>query len=62
MVGEWFRKGEDFVLEEDGDSSYGTGKKNIVRDWKERYNLEHYFNCSNSPDFVPIEKCWMVLK
>ncbi|KAK3951877.1 hypothetical protein QBC32DRAFT_370791 [Pseudoneurospora amorphoporcata] len=44
VVGEWLRKGEDFVLEEDNDS--------------EENGLEHYFNCSCSPDFTPIEKAW----
>ena len=28
----WLEAGEDFVLEEDGDSGRGSGKSNIVRD------------------------------
>lgn len=58
VVGEWLRNGETFVLEEDGDSGHGTGKNNIVRTWKEQNDLQHYFNCAESPDFVPIEKAW----
>jgi hypothetical protein len=58
MVKPWLDAKEDFVLEEDGDSGHGTGKKNIVREWKEKHNLESYFNCHDSPDLAPIENCW----
>lgn len=61
VVGAWLREGQYFVLEEDNDSGHGGGgkkKKNIVMAWKEKNRLEHYFNCSFSPDFVPIEKAW----
>lgn len=53
---------EAFVLEEDNDSGHGTGKKNIVRDWKIAHGLKSYFNCSQSPDFVPIENAWSAPK
>lgn len=45
-------------MEEDNDSGHGTGKRNIVRTWKARHKLDHYFQSSQSPDFSPIEKCW----
>ena len=51
----WIQRGDDFALEEDGDSGHGTGKNNIVRKWKEENQLEYYFNCANSPDLSPIE-------
>ena len=54
--------GNEFVLEEDGDSSHGPGHSNIVRTWKDMHGLKHYFNCSNSPDLSPIENCWLVPK
>ncbi|KAK4232654.1 hypothetical protein C8A03DRAFT_48484 [Achaetomium macrosporum] len=62
VVGEWLRQGQFFVLEEDNDSGHGTSKKNIVRDWKERNGLESFFNCTQSPDFSPIEKAWQLPK
>ena len=58
IVKPWFDQGQDFVLEEDGDSGHGPGKSNIVRTWKEKSGLEHYFNCSLSPDLSPIKNCW----
>lgn len=53
-------EGQDFVLEEDGDSGHGKAKnRNIVRVWKEENNLEYFFNCASScassPDLSPIE-------
>ena len=58
IVKPWIDRGDDFVLEEDGDSGHGTSKSNIVRTWKKENRLESYFNCSNSPDLSPIENCW----
>ena len=49
-------------MEEDGDSGDGLGKSNIVCTWKEKYGLETYFNCHNSPDLAPIENCWQLVK
>jgi hypothetical protein len=48
--------GFERVLEEDKDSGHGTSKANIVRGWKEKNGLNHFFNCAQSPDFSPIEK------
>ena len=62
IVKPWLEKGEELVLEEDGDSGHGTGKSNIVRTWKKQNNLTSYFNCSNSPDLSPIENCWQLRK
>jgi hypothetical protein len=61
IVKPWLVRGDDFVLEEDNDSGHGGGaskKQNIVKDWKQRNGLEHYFNCACSPDFSPVENCW----
>jgi hypothetical protein len=58
IVKPWLEEGQDFVLEEDGDSGHGPSKKNIVREWKEKNNLEFFFNCAQSPDLSPIENCW----
>lgn len=47
----WLQQGDDFALEEDGDSSHGpTNNRNIVQKWKEENKLEYYFNCAQSPD------------
>ena len=62
VVKPWIQSGQDFVLEEDGDSDHGTGSNNIVRDWKEKNGLKHYFNCASSPDLAPIENCWLMPK
>jgi hypothetical protein len=59
IVKPWLDRGDDFVLEEDGDSGHGTSKNNIVRSWKEENNLKCYFNCASSPDLSPIENCWL---
>ena len=63
VVKPWLERGDDFVLEEDGDSGHGTGKRrNAVKKWKLDHDLEHYFNCSSSPDLAPIENCWQPAK
>ena len=49
---------DSFILEEDGDSGHGPKGQNIVKKWKEKTGLKHYFNCPGSPDWPPIEKCW----
>ena len=54
-VGSWLTRRDQFALEEDGDSGYSTGKKNIVRDWKQQYSLKHFFNTPRSLDLSPIE-------
>ena len=58
----WILSGEDFVLEEDGDSGHGPSKNNPVRDWKAKYGLKYYFNCVLSPDLAPIENAWFSVK
>lgn len=62
VVGSWLRQGHSFVLEEDNDSGHGTGKANIVRTWKKQNGLDSFFNCASSPDFVPIEKAFLIPK
>lgn len=47
------------MLEGDG---HGSGKSNIVRNWKDEHNLKYYFSCAHSPDLSPIENCWQVPK
>ncbi|KAF1942480.1 hypothetical protein EJ02DRAFT_443979 [Clathrospora elynae] len=61
IVKPWLERGDNFVLEEDNDSGHGGGDSkggNIVKTWKKKNKLEHYFNCSGSPDLAPIENCW----
>lgn len=56
VVKPWLERGDDFVLEEDGDSGHGTGRtRNAVKKWKEDHHLEHYFNCPSSPDLAPLK-------
>ena len=55
--------GDDFILEEDGDSGYGfESKKNIAYKWKQANRLNYYCNCAGSPDFAIIENSWQVSK
>ena len=59
----WLNQGRDFVLEEDGDSGHGYGKKgNVVEVWKREHGLESYKNCAGSPDLAIIENGWQVPK
>ena len=58
----WILRGDDFVLEEDGDSGHGPSDHNKVRTWKQKNGLESYFNCSQSPDLAPIENAWFPVK
>ncbi|KAK4121032.1 hypothetical protein N657DRAFT_658058 [Parathielavia appendiculata] len=44
------------------DSGHGTGKKNIVRDWKQHNGLRYLFNTHGSPDLSPIENAWNAVK
>lgn len=63
IIGAWLKRGDNFALEEDGDSGHGTGKnRNICRVWKEENHLDYFFNCAQSPDLSPIENCWMIPK
>jgi transposase len=62
VVKPWLDQGHDFVLKKDDDLGHEPGKSNIVRTWKEKHHLEHYFNCVLSPDLAPIENCWVVSK
>ena len=52
------RNDYEFTLEEDEDSEHDPDKSNIVRTWKQKHDLDYYFNCSGSPDLAPIENCW----
>lgn len=66
VVRPWLERGDDFVLEEDGDSGCGGGpkarKNNPVAKWKRDIGLKTYFNCHDSPDLTPIENCWSAPK
>jgi hypothetical protein len=62
IVKPWMEEGRSFILEEDGDSGHGPRGNNIVKSWKEKNGLRHYFNCPGSPDWPPIEKAWRLPK
>jgi hypothetical protein len=64
IVKPWIDRGDDFVLEEDGDSGHGPSRSsgNIVKSWKKKHGLDHYFNCPGSPDLAPIEDAWQPTK
>ena len=64
IVKPWLEKDNNFVLEEDHDSSHGIpkGGQGLVQEWKRSNGLNHYFNCSGSPDLAPIENAWQPIK
>jgi len=43
-------------------SDSNSGKRNIVKVWKEEHGLKHFFNTPGSPDLSPIENCWRAVK
>lgn len=56
----WLKYGDDFELEEDGDSENGGKpkegrKENIVQTWKREHELKCYLNCHDSPGLSPVE-------
>lgn len=64
VIKKWLERGDQFVLEEDGDSGHGgnSTKINIVKTWKKEHNLKHFFNTPGSPDLSPIENAWRAVK
>ncbi|KAF1813823.1 hypothetical protein P152DRAFT_506644 [Eremomyces bilateralis CBS 781.70] len=64
IIKPWIQNGDNFVLEEDQDSGHAPArtKENIVKLWKEKNGLEHYFNCAGSPDLAIIEDCFQPMK
>jgi hypothetical protein len=64
-VKRWLERGDDFILEEDGDSGHGLipSKRNPAWVWKAAHpELEWFKNAPQSPDLSPIENCWQPLK
>ncbi|KAH6641140.1 hypothetical protein F5144DRAFT_123971 [Chaetomium tenue] len=57
-VGPWLACGDRFVLAEEDDPAHGTGKHNIVRDWKQDHRLNYFFNTPGSPDLSPMDNTW----
>lgn len=56
VVKPWLLENQNFLLEEDSDSRYGKGpNRNIVRIWKDKNNLEYFFNYVLSPDLSLIK-------
>ena len=58
----WILRGDDFVLEENGDSGHGPRPGSKVCQWKDKHNLNSYLNCALSPDLAPIENSWFPVK
>ena len=63
VIKPWIERGDDFILEEDGDSGHGKrGVNSKATRWREENNLLYYANCPHSPDLSPIENAWQVPK
>ena len=55
--------GEDFILEEDRDSSHGPAEnQNLVQRYKDEISLRYYLNPPSSPDISVCEKSFQPLK
>lgn len=59
----WVERGDDFVLEEDRDSSHSiSAGKNPVKKFKAYNHIECYFNMSGLPDLSITENAWQPTK
>ncbi len=58
----WINSHSRFVLEKNDDSDHDTDSKNIVRIWKQKNKLKHYFNYASSPDLSSVENMWQLSK
>ncbi len=57
------KRGDNFVLKEDGDSGHGYDTaSNLVKRWKETKGLKSYKNYAGSPNFSTIKNGWQVPK
>lgn len=55
--------GNDFILKENGNSGHNkANNNNMIRRWKQQYNLWYYFNAPQLPDLTFIENCWQLTK
>ncbi|CAN8105223.1 unnamed protein product [Discula destructiva] len=59
IIGTWVRRGDQFILQRDGDSGSGD-RGNTVTAWRDEHNIVNVFNCPQSPDLIasPIKKAW----
>ena len=59
MVLPCIQRGDQFYLEEDGDSAHKTKK---VVAWKQKHGVQGYINAPKSPELSIIENCWQPVK
>lgn len=57
VVKSWITAGKDFVFEEDGISSHGLNKKNLICKWKQQNCLKSYFSLAYLPEMSVMENC-----
>lgn len=63
IVKPWIDRGDNFILEEDGDLGHGNQHStNLVGRYKQEIGLEILRNSSSSPDLALIENCWQPAK
>lgn len=58
IVKPWPDQGINLILEEDRDSSH---RSKIVKEYKKKEGIKHYYNAPGSPDLSPIENIWRAL-
>ena len=58
----WILRGDDFVMEKEGNSRHGLHFGSRIGQWNNKHNFNSYLNFALSPDLVLIENSWFPVK
>jgi hypothetical protein len=51
-----------WLLQEDGELSHGIRKRGLAQEYKEAHNIQNLVHSAQSPDIIPIEGIWSIIK